>query len=471
MYEGYSIQPYSPAAGTGLSQHELNLPGCYRPIKDTTVVAQFKLTQNSKAKIQKLTGKGFDCDIYFLAWTTTPWTLPANTALAVGEKISYCFIETYNPYTSVHELVILAKELVSKYFKQEAEQADFENYKHGDKIIPYRVIKECKGKDLKNLTYEQLLPYVNPTGGDAFKVVLGDFVATDDGTGIVHIAPTFGADDFRSAKKFGIASVLVKDENGKDVPIVDKRGRFVKEITDFAGEFVKEDYLSEEEKEIEREKQGVKKYLNVDERIVIKLKKENKAFKIEKYEHNYPHCWRTDKPVLYYPLDSWFIRSTAKKERMAELNKAINWKPESTGTGRFGNWLENLQDWNLSRSRFWGTPLPIWKTEDNSELICIGSIDELKERIQAAEKFYTSEERIKNYDAEREVFFGQRAFDFQLSNNKDVEYAICRRDIPNSFIHFLWGDPGDMSKNFAGGYGTSKIIAKRNWEADNEIGI
>ena len=362
LYKGYSIQPYSPAAGTGLSSHELNQPGTYKMIKDTSAIAQFKL----KEKLLKENG-----DTYFLAWTTTPWTLPSNTALAVGKNITYVAVKTFNNYTGLPINVILAKDLLGKYFPDKNAELKFEDFKPGDKAIPFKVIAEYKGKDFEGLRYEQLLDYTQPTDGDAFKVLIGDFVTTEDGTGIVHLAPSFGADDFRVAKQNGIGSLT----------LVDKRGKFTKEVTDFSEEFVKEQYLTDEEKEIERKKQGGEKYLSVDERISIKLKKENKVFKVEKYEHTYPHCWRTDKPILYYPLDSWFIRTTSLKERMVELNKSINWKPEHTGTGRFGNWLENLVDWNLSRSRFWGIPLPIWRTEDGSEEICIGSTEEFSNEI------------------------------------------------------------------------------------------
>lgn len=367
LYKGYTIQPYSPAAGTGLSSHELNQPGTYKMVKDVTAVAQFKFDGSALG----LTGNTF-----FLAWTTTPWTLPSNTALAVGKDISYVAVKTFNQYTSLPITVILAKDLFGKYFPEKNAELKFDEYKAGDKNIPFEVLKEFKGNELAGIRYEQLLPYAQPDDGDAFRVVTGDFVTTEDGTGIVHIAPSFGADDFRVAKQNGIGSLT----------LVDKRGRFTEEVTDFANEFVKEGYLTDEEKEIERQKQGGEKYLTVDERIVIKLKKENKAFKSEKYEHTYPHCWRTDKPVLYYPLDSWFIRTTAMKDRMVELNKTINWKPESTGTGRFGNWLENLVDWNLSRSRYWGIPLPIWRTADGKQEKCIGSVEELRHEIDKAVK-------------------------------------------------------------------------------------
>ncbi len=378
LYKGYTIQPYSPAAGTGLSSHELNQPGTYRPIKDTTVVAQFRM-RDSEINGQRLSANYGE--VYFRAWTTTPWTLPANCALAVGEKILYSFVKTFNPYTFKPVTVVLAKDLLHKVFPEKNAELKIEEYKEGDKGIPYKVLNEIPGFALKGIKYEQLMPYVQPNG-KAFEVIAGDFVSTEDGTGIVHTASVFGADDFRVCNENGISSIMVKDENGSPSPLVDKRGRFVKEVTDFAGEYVRVEYLTDEEKEVERKKQGGEKYLSVDERIAIKLKKENKAFKVEKYEHSYPHCWRTDKPILYYPLDSWFIRTTACKERLIELNNTIKWKPESTGTGRFGNWLENLVDWNLSRSRFWGIPLPIWRSEDKKEELCIGSIAELKKEIE-----------------------------------------------------------------------------------------
>ena len=398
LYKGYSIQPYSPAAGTGLSSHELNQPGCYRNVKDNTVIAQFRLKTNGKAL-----SKGLEtADTFFLAWTTTPWTLPSNTALAVGKNISYVLVKTINIYSHQPVSLVLAKELVGKYFPEKNKELKIEDYKPGDKNIPFKIIAEYKGSDLEGITYEQLLPYAKPVDmpEKAFRVILGDFVTTEDGTGIVHIAPTFGADDMRVAKAAGVPAMLVMDENGKAVPLVDLRGRFRPEMKDpvfgLGGEFVKEAYMNDEEKAIElviqKDKlKGIIKdtskleYLNVDKRIALKLEQEGLLFKKEVYEHNYPHCWRTDKPVLYYPLDSWFIKVTDRKDRMVELNKTINWKPEATGTGRFGNWLENANDWNLSRSRFWGIPLPIWRSEAGEEL-CLGSAEELKNEIDKSVK-------------------------------------------------------------------------------------
>jgi len=399
IYKGYTIQPYSPAAGTGLSTHELNQPGCYRDVKDRTAVAMFKATDTVKLK-----AKG---DVYFLAWTTTPWTLPSNSALAVGKNIDYALIETQNQFTGKTIFVILAKQLLSRYFKGAGIKTGTENenlhmHSHGvddaGNLLPFnakepyhnwKLISEIKGADLDGLRYEQLLPFAQPESGDAFRVVLGDFVTTEDGTGIVHIAPSFGADDFKVGKQNGIGALT----------LVDKRGKFLSVVQDgvflYGDEYVKEAYLTDAEKEVEFKKQkqileangkikDLKVYLSVDERIVLKLQEEGKLFKKETYEHSYPHCWRTDKPVLYYPLDSWFIKTTAYKERMIELNNTINWKPESTGTGRFGNWLENLNDWNLSRSRFWGIPIPIWTSEDKSEQICIGSVEQLKKEVENA---------------------------------------------------------------------------------------
>jgi len=403
MYKGYTIQPYSPKAGTGLSSHELNQPGTYQDVTDTTVVAQFKAIKETLPDFLQNEG-----DIYFLAWTTTPWTLPSNTALTVGAKIDYVLVDTFNQYTFEPTKVILAKNLVGKQFggkkNIQVEGVDKLNeYNSGDKKIPFHVVKEFKGQDLLEIRYEQLLDYVLPHNNpqDAFRVIAGDFVTTEDGTGIVHTSPTFGADDALVAKQATpeIPPMLIKDENDNLVPLVDLQGKFVKELGEFGGKYVKNEYY----------KEGEAPEKSIDVELAIKLKEENKAFKVEKYKHSYPNCWRTDKPILYYPLDSWFIKVTDVKERMHELNKTINWKPASTGEGRFGNWLANANDWNLSRSRYWGIPLPIWRTEDKKEEICIGSVAELKQEIQ------------KSIDAgilTEDIFA-----DFEVGNMTDENYA------------------------------------------------
>ena len=403
MYKGYTIQPYSPKAGTGLSSHELNQPGTYQDVTDTTVVAQFKAIKDTLPYFLQNEG-----DIYFLAWTTTPWTLPSNTALTVGAKIDYVLVDTFNQYTFEPTKVILAKNLVGKQFggkkNIQVEDVDILNeYNSGDKKIPFHVVKEFKGKDLLEIRYEQLLDYVLPHNNpqDAFRVIAGDFVTTEDGTGIVHTSPTFGADDALVAKQASpeIPPMLIKDENDNLVPLVDLQGKFVKELGEFGGKYVKNEYY----------KEGEAPEKSIDVELAIKLKEENKAFKVEKYKHSYPNCWRTDKPILYYPLDSWFIKVTDVKERMHELNKTINWKPASTGEGRFGNWLANANDWNLSRSRYWGIPLPIWRTEDKKEEICIGSVAELKQEIQKS---------IEAGILAEDIFA-----DFEVGNMTDENYA------------------------------------------------
>ena len=402
LYKGYTIQPYSPKAGTGLSSHELNQPGTYQDVTDTTVVAQFKANESSLPGFLQNEGT-----IYFLAWTTTPWTLPSNTALTVGPKIDYVLVETYNQYTFEPINVVLAKPLVNNQFDGKFSRVETKpellEYNSGDKKIPYYVVKEFKGKDLVGITYEQLLPYTLPNDNpeNAFRVISGDFVTTEDGTGIVHTAPTFGADDALVAKQAvpEVPPMLVKDENGNLVPLVDLQGKFRPEMGEFAGKYVKNEYYND----------GEAPERSVDVELAIKLKEENKAFKVEKYKHSYPNCWRTDKPILYYPLDSWFIKVTDVKDRMFELNDTINWKPKSTGTGRFGNWLANANDWNLSRSRYWGIPLPIWRTEDGKEEICIGSVGELKDEMQRA---------VEAGMMKADIFQS-----FEVGNNSEENYA------------------------------------------------
>lgn len=442
LYKGFTIQPYSPAAGTGLSSHELNQPGTYKPLKDTTIVAQFKVIKDDHSAHPKLFA-GHD-EVYFLAWTTTPWTLPSNCALAVGKDITYQQIETYNQYTGKHISVILAQDRVAAYFKEEnkTHTLDSEN-KSG-----WKLVSEFKGKDLAGIKYGQLLPYQQPTNGDAFKVIVGDFVTTEDGTGIVHIAPSFGADDFRVAKQNNIGSLT----------LVDKEGKFVEGVGPYSGMFVK-NYKDDA------------KWENPDVLIAIQLKENNRAFKVEKYEHNYPHCWRTDKPIIYYPLDSWFIKSTAAKDRLIELNKTINWKPQSTGEGRFGQWLENLVDWNLSRSRYWGTPLPIWRSEDGTEEICIGSFEQLQEEINKAKDL--NPHLPENYDA-RVALDPHRpyvdAIVLRSASGKPMQREADLIDVwfdsgamPFAQLHFPFENKDKFYKNFPADLIAEGVDQTRGW--------
>ena len=480
LYKGYTIQPYSPAAGTGLSSHELNMPGCYRDVKDLTCVAMFKLKVNGEKlkEIFKVQTSDSALQTYAVAWTTTPWTLPSNTALAVGPGIEYNLVKTVNPNNGEQIYIIIGKPLMASFFPSEEEKPKFEDWKVGDKKLPYEVLGTCKGKDLAGLYYEPLIPWVKPDG-DGFRVIPGDYVTTEDGTGIVHIAPTFGADDNRVAKQTNIPPLHLIDKDGKAQPMVDKTGKFflledldpewvkthvnAEEYAKYAGKFVKNAYDATK----------TDKDISLDVEIVIMLKEQGKLFKSEKHTHNYPHCWRTDKPVLYYPLDSWFIKTTALKDRMIELNKTINWKPEATGSGRFGNWLENLVDWNLSRSRYWGTPLPIWRTEDGNEEICIGSVAQLREEIEKSikagfmkENPYKSDDYTK-FDRHRPYIDGvvlvSESGKKMFREPDLIDVWFDSGAMPYAQIHYM-GKPGQLNdKTFPADFIAEGVDQTRGW--------
>jgi isoleucyl-tRNA synthetase len=460
LYKGYTVQPYSPAAGTGLSSHELNQPGCYRDVKDTSVTAQFTVKKDGKSAFLF---ENEDEDVRFLAWTTTPWTLPSNCALAVGEKIDYVKVKTFNQYTYDPVSVVLAKDLVSKQFNAKAKDLKLQDYKAGDKLIPFEIAQTFKGKDIVETRYEQLMPYVTSEEleKNAFRVIPGDFVTTEDGTGIVHTASVFGADDFRVAQQNNVPAVMVKDEQGKDTPLVDKKGTFVTEVTDFAGKFVKEEYYDDATR-------NDPDFKPTDVLIAIKLKEDNKAFKVEKYEHSYPHCWRTDKPILYYPLDSWFIKTTAMKDRLVELNKTINWKPASTGEGRFGNWLENLVDWNLSRSRYWGTPLPIWVTEDRKEQICIGSLEELRNEVRkSVEAGFMEEELAEDFDLHRpyvdDVILTSESGQKMYREPDLIDVWFDSGAMPYAQWHYPFENKETFDKNYPADFIAEGVDQTRGW--------